>query len=382
MTITAETLKDYYANIVDSVGDGVLVTDREGIVTLMNPAAEELTGMSRRQVQGHPFRFFFGEARILVEMVERTAATGMNISDYENVMLMTGGHPTPVSAATSPLLLGNGERIGVILILRDLTNVRELERAVRQSDRLSALGTLAAGLAHEIKNPLGGIKGAAQLLERELSEENEMREYTRIMLKEVSRVNRIVEELLALTSPRKLKLEAINLHRIIGDLVKLQRQTADDRKVVIQQQFDPSIPPFLADEELLTQLFLNLIKNAVEAVGDVGLVRISSRVHADYRMTQQGERRTRMVAVDISDDGPGIPKEQQEQLFTPFFTTKATGTGLGLAICQKIVSEHRGLLKVQSSPGKGTVFTVMLPLILELSAFSLQPSTFIPQPST
>ena len=364
MTITADTLKDYYANIVDSVGDGVLVTDREGIVTLMNPAAEELTGMSRRQVQGHPFRVFFGEARILVEMVERTAATGMNISDYENVMLMTGGHPTPVSAATSPLLLGGGERIGVILILRDLTNVRELERAVRQSDRLSALGTLAAGLAHEIKNPLGGIKGAAQLLERELSEENEMREYTRIMLKEVSRVNRIVEELLALTSPRKLKMEAINLHRIVGDLVKLQRQAVDDRKVVIQQQFDPSIPPFLADEELLTQLFLNLIKNAVEAVGDVGLVRISSRVHADYRMTQQGERRTRMVAVDISDDGPGIPIEQQEQLFTPFFTTKATGTGLGLAICQKIVSEHRGLLKVQSSPGKGTVFTVMLPLIL------------------
>ena len=363
MTITADALKEYYANIIDSVGDGVLVTDREGLVTLMNPAAEELTGMSRRQVQGHPFRVPFRNARILVEMVERTSATGMTISDYENVVLMTGGHPVPVSAATSPLLQESGERIGVILILRDLTNVRELERAVRQSDRLSALGTLAAGLAHEIKNPLGGIKGAAQLLEQELSAENEMREYTRIMLKEVSRVNRIVEELLALTSPRKLKLEEINLHRIIGDLIKLQRQARDDRNVVIQQQFDPSIPPFLADEELLTQLFLNLIKNAVEAVGDAGMVRISSRVHADYRMTQQGERRTRMVAVDIFDDGPGIPQEQQEQLFTPFFTTKATGTGLGLAICQKIVSEHRGLLKVQSSPGKGTVFTVMLPLI-------------------
>ena len=363
MTVTAETLKDYYANIIDSVGDGVLVTDRQGVITLMNPAAEELTGLSRRQVQGHLFSGPFREARILVEMVERTAATGMNISDYENVMLMTGGHPIPVSAATSPLLLESGERIGVILILRDLTNVRELERAVRQSDRLSALGTLAAGLAHEIKNPLGGIKGAAQLLDRELSEENEMREYTRVMLKEVSRVNRIVEELLALTSPRKLKPEAVNLHRIIGDLIMLQRRAADDRKVVIQQQFDPSIPAFLADEELLTQLFLNLIKNAVEAVGEVGLVRISTRIHADYRMTQEGERRIRMVAVDISDDGPGISKEQQEQLFTPFFTTKPTGTGLGLAICQKIVSEHRGILKAQSSPGKGTVFTVMLPLV-------------------
>ena len=222
---------------------------------------------------------------------------------------------------------------------------------------------MAAGLAHEIKNPLGGIKGAAQLLERELSDESEMREYTRIMLKEVSRVNRIVEELLALTSPRKLRVEAVNLHRIIGDLCKLQRRAVGDRKVIILQQFDPSIPSFLADEELLIQVFLNLIKNAVEAVGEVGLIRIVTRVHADYRMTQQGERRTRMVAVDISDDGPGIPKEQQEQLFTPFFTSKATGTGLGLVICQKIVTEHRGILKVQSSPGKGTVFTVMLPLI-------------------
>jgi two-component system, NtrC family, nitrogen regulation sensor histidine kinase GlnL len=360
---TTDTLRDYYANIIDSVGDGVLVTDPDGIVTLMNPAAEELTGMSRRHVQGQPFSILFRKARILVEMVERTAATGMNISDYENVVLVTGGHPIPVSAATSPLLRGNGQRIGVILILRDLTNVRELERAVRQSDRLSALGTLAAGLAHEIKNPLGGIKGAAQLLEQELSVDNEMRDYTRIMLKEVSRVNRIVEELLALTSPRKLKLEQVNLHRIIGDIIKLQRQAVGDRKVVIQQQFDPSIPSFLADEELLTQLFLNLIRNAVEAVGDIGLVRISTRVHADYRMTQEGERRTRMVAVDIGDDGPGISDEQQEQLFTPFFTTKSTGTGLGLAICQKIVSEHRGLLKVQSSHGKGTVFTVMLPII-------------------
>ena len=362
MTAHADGLREYYANIIDSVGDGVLVTDREGIITLMNPAAEELSGMSRRQVVGHPFGGPFRESPVLLEMVERTAATGMNISDFENVVLMTGGHATPVSAATSPLLAGSGERIGVILILRDLTNVRELERAVRQSDRLSALGTLAAGLAHEIKNPLGGIRGAAQLLERELSEENEMREYTRIMLKEVSRVNRIIEELLSLTSPRKLRPVPVNLHRIIGDLCTLQRRAVGNRKVVIQQQFDPSIPPFLADEELLTQVFLNLIKNAVEAVGEAGLIRVVTRIHADYRMTQQEARRIRMVAVDIVDDGPGIPREQQEQLFTPFFTTKTTGTGLGLAICQKIVTDHRGILKVQSTPGRGTTFTVMLPL--------------------
>jgi two-component system, NtrC family, nitrogen regulation sensor histidine kinase GlnL len=356
-------LNEYYANVIDSVGDGVIVLDRQGTVTLINPAAEEITGISRRQAQGHSFSEIFSGEDILREMVGKTAATGMIISDYENIALARGGHITPVSATTSPLLQDNGEQIGTILVLRDLTNIRDLERAVRQADRLSTLGTLAAGLAHEVKNPLGGIKGAAQLLERELPEESELRDYTRIMLKEVHRVNRIVEELLELASPRRLELAKVNLHKTLGDILILQKRTVGREKVTFQQQFDPSIPPILGDEALLTQLFLNLIKNAVEAVGETGFVRVTSRVLSDYSMTQKGERRARMAAIEISDDGPGIQKEQMEHLFTPFFTTKAMGTGLGLSICHKIVSEHRGMIKVDSDPGKGTTFTVMLPLI-------------------
>ncbi|MFZ3209814.1 MAG: ATP-binding protein, partial [Geobacteraceae bacterium] len=269
----------------------------------------------------------------------------------------------PVSATTSPLLQDNGERIGVILLLRDLTGTRDLECAVRHAERLSVMGTVATGLAHEIKNPLGGIKGAAQLLELELSDNSNLRDYTRVMLREVERVNHIVEELLDLTSPRKLKLGRVNPHKIIGDILILQKQTAGKKNITFQQQFDPSIPPLLADEGLLTQLFLNLVKNAVEAVGDDGVIRTTSRVLSDYSMTQKGEGRSRMVAIEVSDNGMGITPEQIENLFTPFFTTKAKGTGLGLAICQKIVAEHRGLIKVDSEPGRWTTFTVMLPLI-------------------
>jgi two-component system nitrogen regulation sensor histidine kinase GlnL len=269
----------------------------------------------------------------------------------------------PVAATTSPLLLGSGERLGTIVVLRDLSNIRELEGALRQGDRLSVLGTLAAGLAHEIKNPLGGIKGAAQLLERELPEGSEQRDYIRVMLKEVQRVNRIVEELLQLVSPRKLEPAPVNLHRILGDIVLLQKGAAAGKRITFQQQFDPSIPPILADEALLVQLFLNLVKNALEAVEEDGLVRVSSRVVAEYSLTQKGERRSRMVAVEVADNGPGISPEQLENLFTPFYTTKSKGTGLGLAICQKIVADHRGLIKVESEPGTGTTFTVMLPLI-------------------
>jgi two-component system, NtrC family, nitrogen regulation sensor histidine kinase GlnL len=356
-------LKDYYSNVIDSVGDGVLVLNDEGTVTLMNPAAEEITGFSRRQVQGNPFSRIFHNEKVLLEMVEKTSASGMSISDYENIALRNGGRITPISATTSPLLRANGDQIGTVIILRDLTNIRDLEGAVRQADRLAALGTLAAGLAHEIKNPLGGIKGAAQLLEREFPEESEHREYTRIVLREVERVNRIVEELLELTTPRKLRLGKVNVHRTLGDIIILQRGAVEQRKVLIQQHFDPSIPPILGDEELLHQLFLNLVKNAVEAVGETGLIRVTTRIVSDYSLTQKGERRSRMVAVDVADDGPGIPPEQLEHLFTPFYTTKPKGTGLGLVISQKIVSEHRGMMKVDSDPGKGTTFTVMLPLI-------------------
>jgi two-component system nitrogen regulation sensor histidine kinase GlnL len=356
-------LGEYYANVIDSVGDGVIVIDQEGNITLINPAAEEMTGISRKQGKGHPFREIFAGVETLLDMTAKTASTGMTISDYENIVLIRSSHMTPVSATSSPLLKDNGEQIGTILILRDLSNIRELERAVRQADRLSTLGTLAAGLAHEIKNPLGGIKGAAQLLERELPEGNDLRDYTGIMLKEVQRVNRIVEELLELASPRPLKPVKVNLHKTLGDILILQKRAVGKKNINFIQHFDPSIPPLLGDESLLIQLFLNLIKNAVEAVGDAGSIKVTSRVVADYSMTQKGERRSRMVAVEISDDGPGIRKDDMERLFTPFFTTKPSGTGLGLAICQKIVSDHRGMIKVDSDPARGTSFTVMLPLI-------------------
>jgi two-component system nitrogen regulation sensor histidine kinase GlnL len=363
MTSRSDFSNDLYANIVDSVGDGVIAIDATGDVTLMNPAAEELTGVSRKTAQGNPFARTFRGEEILIDMVTKTATTGMALSDHENVALKRPAHPVPVSVTTTPLLAANGEQMGVILVLRDLTNIRELEDAVRHADRLSSLGTLAAGLAHEIKNPLGGIKGAAQLMEQEIPADSELRDYTRVMLKEAQRVNRIVDELLDLASPRKLQQVPTNIHQILGDIILLQKRSSSGKNILFQKNFDPSIPPILADEGLLTQLFLNLIKNAVEAVGENGAVKVTSRIVSEYSMTQKGERRSRMVAVEVNDNGTGISKEQQEQLFTPFFTTKNKGTGLGLAICHKIVAEHRGMIKVESEPGKGTTFSVMLPLI-------------------
>lgn len=355
-------LGEYFATVIDSVGDGVIVVGIDGCITLYNPAAEEITGFSRRQAMGTAFDKLFSLEKTLLEMVSKTIRTGITISDHENVVVRSTGRVTPIAVTCYPLMLANGENIGAILTLKDITYVRELEAAVRQADRLSTLGTLAAGLAHEVKNPLGGIKGAAQLLERELPDDSDMREYTGVMIRETERIDRIIRELLDLASPRGLKLTPVNLHRVLGDILLLQRQSVGPREILFTKQFDPSIPDIMADEEMVTRLFLNLIRNAIDAMGESGRLTVVSRVLSDYRMAQN-ERHSRMVAVEISDDGPGIPAEDLENIWTPFFSTKSGGTGLGLTICHKIVAEHRGMIKVESDKGHGTKFTVLLPLV-------------------
>jgi two-component system nitrogen regulation sensor histidine kinase GlnL len=159
-----------------------------------------------------------------------------------------------------------------------------------------------------------------------------------------------------------LELSPVNLHRVLGDIIQLQRHAVRGRTISFTQHLDPSIPDIIADEELLKRLFMNLIGNAVDAMGDAGEVAVTSRVVSDYRMAQK-QGHSRMVAVEIADNGPGIPAADLENIWAPFFSTKVQGTGLGLTICHKIVAEHRGMIKVESSREHGTRFTVLLPLI-------------------
>lgn len=353
---------DYYATVIDSVGDGVIVVASNGRITLCNPAAEQISGFSQAQAKGAEFNKLFSLETTLVEMLTKTVRTGITISDHENVVVRSTGKITPVAVTCYPLIEGNGDNIGAILTLKDITYIRELEAAVRQADRLSTLGTLAAGLAHEVKNPLAGIKGAAQLLEREFQSGSEMLDYTAVMIRETDRIDHIIRELLELATPRPPKLAPVNLHKILSDIILLQKQAVSGRQISFFQHLDPSIPEIMADEEMLTRLFLNLIGNAIEAINAEGHLTISSKIISDYRMTQN-KRNSRMIAIEISDNGLGIPQEDLENIWTPFFSTKSGGTGLGLTICHKIVSEHRGMIKAESDAGSGTKFTVQLPLV-------------------
>jgi two-component system nitrogen regulation sensor histidine kinase GlnL len=352
--------------VLENVEEAVVAISREGRISLFNPAAQAYTGVSERQGLGRHFEDLFAGQEGVLYPIRTAVRDGRSISDHENIQLhRPSGPPLPVSVSVSPIFTASGEQEGVVLIIRDLSRVRELEDAVRRADRLSMLGTLAAGLAHEIKNPLGGIKGAAQLLAMELSGQGQLREYTDVMIREVDRVNSIIEELMDLARPRQARLSDVNLAKILGDIVLFQKEAHRGKEVEFQLNLDPSIPPILGDENLLTRLFLNLVKNAGEAIEKTGRVEIITKVASDYHYTKPGSRPVPLIQVDVRDNGRGIPEEDIERIFTPFYTTKDKGSGLGLATCQQIVNIHRGILKVESTPGEGTSFRVSLPFLRE-----------------
>lgn len=350
--------------VLDNIDEGIIALDGGGRITLFNPAAQMFTGISENQALNRPVEELFPGQTDLLHLVRTGLESGRSISDHGEFLLRRPATaPLPVSMAVSPIYRDSGERNGVVLILHDLSRIKELEKALRRRDRLSMLGVLAAGLAHEIKNPLGGIKGAAQLLDRELKADlSGLRDFTGLMIREVERVDGIIEELMNLARPRPKRLEETQIIRILNDVVIFQREAFRDKGIDFDLDLDPSIPPIHGDPAHLTQLFVNLIKNAAEAVEENGHVAIVCRISHDFNLAKAGSPPAPFIVVDIQDNGPGIPAEEMDRIFTPFYSTKAKGNGLGLVICQKIAEEHGALLNVVSQPGQGSTFSFSIPL--------------------
>jgi len=358
-----EAESSLYSMILENIDRAVIAFDQEGRITLFNPAAEALMERSSRQMLGKNYQELFKKQETLLYLVKVALVDGRSITDDEGLYLQRAkAGAIPVNAYAAPIYADRGYQSGAVIIIRDLSRIKELEGTLRRADRLSMLGTLAAGLAHEIKNPLGGIKGAAQLLSMELTEESSLRDYTQIMIKEVERINFIIEELMDLGNPRAPEIGDVDLAKILNDIVLLQKEATRSQNIHYRMSLDPSIPPIQGDENLLTRLFLNLIKNAREAISNDGEVGIETRIAPSYHMTGPDRRSSPMVEIAISDTGCGIDQNEMDRIFTPYFTTKSKGSGLGLAISQKIIEDHQGLLKIDSSPGSGTTVTISLPL--------------------
>lgn len=349
-----------WENILTSLEDGVIVVDPRGKISFFNQAAEMLTGVSASQALHQTCARLFNKNPWLIDMVKKSQPPQQNSTRGEGDLVTPWGRQLPVNLTVSPLQDRYGRSIGSILLLRDLTHRKEMEEDLKRADRLAMLGTLAAGLAHEIKNPLGGIKGAAQLLRRDAHQVPVIGQYTDIMIREVDRVNLLIEQLLDLSRPAQLNLVSLNIHELLDDVLLLEKQTVQEPRVTVRKNYDPSLPPIRGDRAQLTQLFLNLVKNALQAMDGQGCLTITTRIETDFHIREAGRGRGKLIWVDVEDDGPGIKEEDLPHIFSPFFTTKNNGTGLGLAICYRIIKEHGGLIRVESSAGKGASFKVSL----------------------
>jgi len=354
-----EALQGYYEDLLGSLQDGVVVLDLSGKVQLLNPAAEELFGLSAQVATGKIFSDLLPHATTLKALVRKTLETRRNHADFDLPLEYPNGGRIHLSAIASILYNARGEARGIVLVVRDLSRIRELEEKLRLRDRLAALGAVASGVAHELRNPLAGIRGAAQLMEGEVGFHPALKEYTSVIVREVDRLSGLVESLLAFARPKKPRLIPLNINQLLEEILLLEEGPLRGRGVLLERLYDPQLPSVLADPPSLRQVLLNLLRNGAEAMPSGGVLSIRTR----YEHFSPKCGGVPAAVVEITDQGEGIPPEAQAHLFEPFFTTKEGGTGLGLAISLKIVEDHGGAMEVISRRGKGTTVLVLLPLL-------------------
>lgn len=355
------------AEVLAHFADAIVVLDAGQRVLFMNQAAEELTGRPQSRVLGVPWPRAFPRTDLIGEMIDRVQRQGQSESRGEESIEFRGASVS-VRITCLPLWDRDDRVHGTALVIHDLSYQKTLEESARRNESLARLGTLVAGLAHEVRNPLAGIKGAAQLLEGRLAADPSLAEYTQVITREVNRLSALVEDLLTLGAPPKPRLASLNIHRVIQHVVTLVGEEIARGGIRLRCEFDPSLPHVRGDEGQLSQVLLNLLKNAVEAVGaeeippDDRTIRIRTRMETDFHILRDKDRASKFLRVEVADRGSGIDPADAARVFEPFFTTKPRGTGLGLAISHRIVAEHGGIIRAFPQQPTGTVVVVTLPV--------------------
>jgi two-component system nitrogen regulation sensor histidine kinase GlnL len=357
-----------WGDVLAAFNDAVVVVDSERRVVLFNPAAEELIGLPQRRALGDACERVFADTPSIVAIVARVQTQGQGES-HSDESLQRRGRRVPVRVTCLPLWDGEDRVSGAALVIHDLGYQKTLEESARRNESLARLGTLVAGLAHEVRNPLAGIKGAAQLLAARVNDDQGLTEYTDVITREVNRLSALVEDLLTLGAPPRPRLAPVNIHRVIQQVVAVLGAEIARSGIRLQYGFDPSLPDVLADDAQLSQVFLNVLRNAAEAMTAGGrpatgrdVIAISTRMETDFHILRGRDHARSFLRVEIADQGTGVDSQTAGQMFEPFFTTKARGTGLGLAISSKIVADHGGIIRAAPNVPVGTVVTVTLPV--------------------
>lgn len=347
--------------VIDAVLDGVVVVDEDGRVEFLNAEACRILETSVEAAILTPLDQIVGPDHALAKVVQTVLGTGRSCIESEQPVLRRFEPDLVVDVAASPLLEEDRACTGVVLALRDRTIQRTLAEWVSEREQLSAFGRIAAGIAHEVKNPLGGIRGAAELVLARATD-TRSRNAAELIVREVDRIVALVDDLMVFNQGPSLRLEPVNIHRVLEDVIELLSMDPLAVGVVLERAFDPSIPDLLASGDRLTQVFLNLGRNALQALGGSGTLRFETRMTLDRRLTGESGEAMPTLSVSVADDGPGISAELLEKVTTPLFTTRQAGTGLGLAVARHWVAQHGGVMRIESATDRGTVVRVSLPL--------------------
>jgi two-component system nitrogen regulation sensor histidine kinase GlnL len=342
-----------YKRIVDHLNSAILLFDRDLILSFINSAGEILLADSSRHLVGlSAHELFKTSDPALLLNLQQCLTMAEPLMDRELILdRMT--HSITVNFSTTPLL--KNEQVNEILVeVQQVDNHLRISKEERLLTQQNTARMLVRGLAHEIKNPLGGLRGAAQLLDLELRDP-ELKEYTRIIIAESDRLQGLMDKMLG---PNKLpNKKAINIHEV---LERVRQLVQVESNLTVKSDYDPSIPEILADKDQLIQALLNIAKNAVQALNGEGDIILKTRIH---RQITIGRKRYKLaVKCDIIDNGPGIDADMMNQIFYPMITGRADGTGLGLSIAQSLINQHNGLIECTSEPGH-TVFSIYLPII-------------------
>jgi two-component system sensor histidine kinase AtoS len=340
----AENVESYTENILQCVTSGVITFDGSGLSTTMNRSAEEILGLERVKVLGRTCREIFGEGDAC-RLIQDTLQKGIPSRRMETELVRQNDRIW-LGFNTALLMDPQGKSLGVILSFSDLTEVKRLQEQMELKERLTALGEMSAGIAHELRNPMAVIAGYLNLLAKK--QDGAGRAVIKDVLTEISGMNRIIGDLLTFARPTALNRTAVNMRELIETCVStvLLAKGADARIATVLELGEGNA---LVDEVLMRQALGNLVQNAVEAMPDGGTLTVRSQ-------------RDRQLVIIMKDTGIGVSREQYRKIFLPFFTTKDTGVGMGLALTHKIITAHGGRVEVESKEGSGTTFTVVVPM--------------------
>ena len=344
--------------LIENLTTATLLLDSRLRLEYMNPAAEMLLAVSGQRSHGQFISELFTESSEALAALRQAVEQAHPFTKREATLTSTNGQALTVDYAVTPILTRQETKLLLEVLPRD-----RLLRITKEEAQLSAHETtklLVRGLAHEIKNPLGGIRGAAQLLSRELPEEH-LKDYTEVIIEEADRLRNLVDRMLG--SNKLPTLSMTNIHEVLEHVASLI-EAESQGSLILVRDYDPSIPEVLLDREQMIQAVLNIMRNAMQALAgqcELGLGRLTLRTRTLRQFTIGHVRHRLVERIEIIDNGPGIPAELQNTLFYPMVSGRPDGTGLGLAITQNIISQHQGLIECESHPGH-TAFSIFLPL--------------------